>query len=232
MQMLQIERSHADVMEHYQRLAPEYQTRANRTCERTYVRLVQQFLQDRSRVLELGSGSTDLLGRLGTRFAVACDLSWEMLRAKRTATHCVVAAGERLPFPDEWFDGLFLINVLEHVADLGAVLAESARVLQGDGLWLAITPNGDWEFWLDLAERWSLKIPEGPHTFVTPRRLRQSVEQCFDVVVHRTFLVLPAGPPILAGLLDRITCCATLGWGFFQYIVGRKRKSASNTEAT
>jgi ubiquinone/menaquinone biosynthesis C-methylase UbiE len=225
--MLQTEHSHAGVIEHYQRLAPEYGVRANRTCEGTYFRLVQRFLQNRSRVLELGSGSTDLLGRLGNPFAVACDLSWEMLRARRTQTYCVVAAGERLPFPDECFDGLFLINVLEHVADTDAVLAESCRVLQGDGLWLAVTPNGDWEFWLDLAERWSLKIPEGPHNFLKPGRLRQGVEQWFDVVEHRTFLVLPAGPPALAGVVDRIMCCGKLGWGFFQYIVGRKRKSPS-----
>src|SRR5262249_21954837 len=111
MQMRQTERCHADVMQHYQRLAPEYGIRANRTCARTYFRLVQRFLRDRSRVLELGSGSTDVLDRLRNPFAVACDLSWEMLRAKRSDTPCVVAAGERLPFPDEWFDGLFLINV-------------------------------------------------------------------------------------------------------------------------
>ena len=41
----------------------------------------------------------------------------------------MVAVGERLPFCDARFDGVFSINVLEHVIDLERVLAESARVL-------------------------------------------------------------------------------------------------------
>jgi SAM-dependent methyltransferase len=133
-----------------------------------------------------------------------------------------VAAGERLPFPDGCFDGLFLINVLEHVADVEAVLRECARVLRGNGRWLTVTPHGDWEFWLDLAERWSLKLPEGPHDFLTRDQLRRAMAGHFEVVEHRSFLVLPAGPPALAGLIDRLTFSAALGWGFFQYAVGRK----------
>jgi SAM-dependent methyltransferase len=136
-----------------------------------------------------------------------------------------VAAGETLPFRDAQFDGLFLINVIEHVADLEAVLRECARVLDEDGLWLAITPNGNWEFWLDLAERWSLKIPEGPHTFLTPQRLRLCAQNWFEVLEHRTFLVLPVGPPGLAGFIDSITFCAAFGGGFFQFVVAKKRLS-------
>jgi SAM-dependent methyltransferase len=214
----------AEVRDHYRTLAPQYGARANRTCERTYRRLVRQSLAGCRRVLELGSGGTDLLEQLGCPLAVASDLSLDMLRTRGgRGAHRVVAAGERLPFRDASFDGLFTINVLEHVADLDAVLRESARVLQDGGLWLAVTPNGYWEFWLDLAERWSLKIPEGPHAFLTPRGLRRPVSGAFDVVAHRTFLVLPAGPPALARLLDRFSFCSALGWGFFQYLLARKR---------
>ena len=160
-----------DVKDHYRTLASQYNDRANQTCEQSYRRIVRRVMEGRRRLLELGAGSTDLLDLLGSPVAVACDLSAEMLRRRPGGgkAHQVVAVGERLPFPDESFDGLFAINVLEHVADLGAVLSESARVLAGGGRWLAITPNGDWELWLDLAERWRLKIPEGPHAFLTTR---------------------------------------------------------------
>jgi SAM-dependent methyltransferase len=218
--VLQHNQTHAHVQDHYRNLAREYGSRANRTCEKTYLRLVRRFLGGRHRVLELGSGSTDLVGQLGSPLAVACDLSWDMLRmrAPTTGTQCLVAAGEKLPLRDACFDGLFLINVLEHVA-------ECARVLEENGLWLAVTPNGNWEFWLDLAERWSLKIPEGPHVFLTQERLRQAAQEWFEVLDHRTFLVLPVGPSGLARLVDRLTCCAAFGCGFFQYIVGRKKRS-------
>jgi len=215
-----------DVREHYRKLASEYKSRANRTCEKTYFKLMKRFLGSRRSLLEVGSGGDDVLDRLGSPFAVACDLSLDMLRARSGSQRspCVAAAGETLPFQDARFDGLFLINVLEHVTDLEAVLSECARVLEEDGICVAITPNGNWEFLLDLAERWSLKIPEGPHTFLTTQKLRCFVEKWFDVVEHRTFLVLPAGPPGLAAFIDRITFSAALGGGFFQFIVAKKRQ--------
>ena len=159
--------------------------------------------------------------------AVTCDLSREMLlrRPASDRSYRVVAAGERLPFCDAQFDGVLSINVLEHVADLEAVLLESVRVLENGGLWLAITPNGNWEPLLNLAERWSLKIPEGPHRFLTTRMLREGVIRHLDIVEHRTILALPAGPPRLSFLVDRVSLCSVWGGGFFQYIVARKKRS-------
>jgi SAM-dependent methyltransferase len=226
----QIEPAQSEVLAHYQKLAAEYNQRANQTCERMYKNLVARVLADRSRLLELGSGASEQLGLLRSDLAVACDLSREMLlrRPPGDAAHRVVAVGERLPFGSGQFDGIFSINVMEHVSDVNAVLSESARVLQNGGLWLAITPNGNWEPLLDLAERWSLKIPEGPHRFLRTGVLRQAVASHFTVVVHRTFLVLPAGPSLLSSFCDRVSLCSVWSGGFFQYIVARKESRASD----
>jgi ubiquinone/menaquinone biosynthesis C-methylase UbiE len=215
----------AEVRAHYQEIASGYNARANQTCERTYCRLVGRFLRGRPRLLELGGGSSDLLEKLGSPTAVACDLSREMLlrRPPEDKSYRVVAVGEQLPFGDARFDGVFSINVLEHVVDLERVVAESVRVLTDEGLWLAVTPNGNWERLLDLAERWSLKIPEGPHRFLTSRRLGQAVGRQMDILEHRTMLMLPAGPPALSSFVDAVSLCSRWGWGFFQYIVARKR---------
>jgi len=121
--------------------------------------------------------------------------------------------------------------VLEHVVNLETVLSESARVLQDGGLWLAVTPNGNWEVLLDLAERWKLKIPEGPHRFLTTSCLRQAVGRHFVVVEHRTMLVLPAGPSRLSSLVDVLTLARFWGWGFFQYIVARKRSALATPKS-
>jgi ubiquinone/menaquinone biosynthesis C-methylase UbiE len=218
----------AEVLAHYQGIAADYNLRANRTCEQTYRRLVGRLMKGRRRLLELGGGSSDLLDSLESPTAVACDLSRDMLmrRPREGRSHRVVCVGERLPFGDVRFDGVFSINVLEHVVDINTVLAESARVLADGGSWLAVTPNGDWERLLDLAERWSLKIPEGPHRFLTTRELRERVGRYFDVVEHRTMIVLPVGPAGLSTLIDAVGLCATWGWGFFQYILARKGPGA------
>jgi SAM-dependent methyltransferase len=214
-----------DVQGHYREIATEYGRRANQTCELRYRRLVESYMKGRNCVTELGSGSSELLDSLGIRTAIACDLSREMLlmRPGGNRSHRVVAVCERLPFGSARFDGVFLINVLEHVVNLEMVLSESARVLKEGGLWLAVTPNGNWEVLLDLAERWNLKIPEGPHRFLTTDCLREAVGRHFEVVEHRTMLVLPAGPSRLSSLFDVLTLARFWGWGFFQYIVARKR---------
>jgi 2-polyprenyl-6-hydroxyphenyl methylase/3-demethylubiquinone-9 3-methyltransferase len=213
-----------EVQSHYRALASHYNAKANKTCERIYEQLVRRHLAGRRRVLELGGGSSGLLASLGSPVAATCDFSLEMLRMRSsTASELkVVAVGERLPFQDAEFDAVLSVNVLEHVTDLERVVAESARVLQDGAIWLAVTPNGDWERWLDLAERWRLKIPEGPHEFLTPRRLRTALARNFEVIEQRTMLVVPAGPPALAAWLDRLTACSRWGWGFFQFVVARR----------
>lgn len=223
--MSQTDQHQSEVKAHYRELATEYGQRANQTCERKYHQLVHEFLKGKDRVLELGSGSSELLDSLESPTSVACDLSREMLlmRPGGDRTHRVVAVGERLPFADASFNGVFLINVLEHVTDLDRVIAESARMLEPGGIWLAVTPNGNWEGLLDLAERWKLKIPEGPHRFLTMKRLNEATARHLEVVKHRAMLALPAGPPALAALIDRVSFAPAWGGGFFQYLAARKR---------
>jgi ubiquinone/menaquinone biosynthesis C-methylase UbiE len=221
----QAEPAQAEVLVHYRGIAAEYNRRANKTCRRVYSHLVDQFLRGRSRLLELGGGASEQLATLGIPLAVTCDLSREMLQSRPAGdqSHRVVAAAERLPFADARFDAVLSINVMEHVSDLNAVLSESARVLEDGGVWLAITPNGNWKTLLDLAERWSFKIPEGPHRFLSTGMLRERVGRLFRVIEHRTILVLPAGPLWLSSLVDRVSRCSVWGGGFFQYIVACKR---------
>jgi SAM-dependent methyltransferase len=214
----------AEVNEHYRNLAPEYEARSNKTCERAYCSLIDRFLKGRCRVIELGSGATDLLDGLGCPLSVAYDLSTAMLRMRpeNRSVHRVAGSCERLPFRDAQFDGAFSINVLEHVTDPGCVLGEAWRVLEGGGIFLIVTPNGNWERLLNLAERLSLKIPEGPHQFLTSDRLRSLAERWFRILEHRTFLSLPAGPLPLAALIDTVLLCHLYRGGFFQYLVGEK----------
>jgi ubiquinone/menaquinone biosynthesis C-methylase UbiE len=65
------------------------------------------------------------------------------LRAARYGRelNVVVAAGERLPYPDHAFDCVVCMDVLEHVADADAVLREMWRVLMPGGVVLTTVPN-------------------------------------------------------------------------------------------
>jgi len=130
----------------------------------------------------------------------------------------VAGDGQRLPFCAGAFDAVFSINVLEHVPEPAAVLRESARVLRPGGLFLAVTPNGDVEWLLDLLERLRLKLPEGPHRFLGTAELSGLAGADFAILEHRRLLAFPAGPDWAIRGIDRIGA-GKWGRGLFQYLL-------------
>ena len=215
------------VRAHYAALAGDYDRKANRACNHAYAALIHQTLGGCRRVLELGAGSSPRAGILAAPFSVACDLSWPMLAARNTFPELprTVADGQALPYADNAFDAVFSINVLEHVPDPAQFAAETARVLAPGGLLLAVTPNGDAAWLLELLERLHLKLPEGPHQFLTSSALSRLAEPDLDIVDQRKFLALPLGPPGLVNTVDRL---AGAGQGLFQYLLLRRRPAHEN----
>jgi SAM-dependent methyltransferase len=74
-----------------------------------------------------------------------------------------------LPFPDGWFDRVIASEVMEHVSEDGAAMAELARVLRPGGLLAVTVPR-----WWPERVCWTLSRPyhevEGGHVRIYSRR--------------------------------------------------------------
>jgi 2-polyprenyl-6-hydroxyphenyl methylase/3-demethylubiquinone-9 3-methyltransferase len=94
-----------------------------------------------------------------------------------------VGVGENLPYPDNHFDAVVCVDVLEHVADLAKVLAEVARVLKPGGLFLYDTINRNPIARLatiTVAEDVLRLLPKGTHDpkmFIKPAELRNALAE-------------------------------------------------------
>ena len=102
-------------------------------------------------LLDLGCGSGSFLASVaGSGRPVAgvdIALRWLIVARKRLdeegLAHVPLACGcaERLPFADRTFAGVVAGDVIEHVADQGATLAEAHRVLRPGGRLFLAAPN-------------------------------------------------------------------------------------------
>jgi 2-polyprenyl-3-methyl-5-hydroxy-6-metoxy-1,4-benzoquinol methylase len=97
------------------------------------------------RCLDLGSDNgvvSLMLRRRGGRWASA-DMTEEAVASIRglVASDVHLASGDRLPFPDGEFDCVAVVDMLEHVADERAFVAELARVTRPGGRLVVNTPH-------------------------------------------------------------------------------------------
>ncbi len=97
-------------------------------------------------VLDLGCGEgygVDLLAQQGFD-AVGVDIFESAARHARRryrASPFACADAAALPFPDDSFDAVVSLQVIEHVPDPGRYLAEAARVIRPAGGFFVATPN-------------------------------------------------------------------------------------------
>ena len=173
------------------------------------------------RVLDVGCGGgllAEEFARLGCA-VVGVDPSEESLAAARKhaaaeglTIEYQCATGESLPFADAAFDLVYCCDVLEHVADLGRVIAESARVLQPGGIYFYDTINRTPQSRLVMIKllqewRWTAMMPPRLHDwrmFIRPDELRHRLEENGLVPHGFTGLKPRVGPLRMLRALRRV----------------------------
>jgi 2-polyprenyl-6-hydroxyphenyl methylase / 3-demethylubiquinone-9 3-methyltransferase len=127
----------------------------------------------------------------------------EHARSEGLQIDYVEGQGERLPFDDASFDLVYCCDVLEHVDDLDAVLAESRRVLRPGGLYVFDTINRtpiSKLVVIKLFQDWdSTRLVEpGLHDysmFIKPRELRAAMARS-GLDLQRIVGFKPAANPV------------------------------------
>jgi ubiquinone/menaquinone biosynthesis C-methylase UbiE len=141
-------------------LAADYDARAHdsriplqRYWQRQRHRHVTELIAGQGTVLDVGCGSSRIIGAL-PRGSVAMDVLLRKLRYARRFNRALVhASGFQLPFADASFPCVLCSQVIEHVPKDSPILDELCRVLAPGGRLVLGTPDyARWEWvWMEKA---------------------------------------------------------------------------------
>jgi SAM-dependent methyltransferase len=199
-----------------------------------WTRAIQALPFKQGRVLDLGCAfgfATRRLARRGYE-TVGVDASPAYIaRARRAHPQgtYLLAEAEAVPLPDHSFDGVLFLDVLEHVHDERAALAEIARLLKPGGTLIVSVPHRGllWRLdslnlyqWLVRRTHHGLPPPEigldAPHRHYRLTQLQEMLGARFRLErVMRTGLGLAelVNVPLL------VFCRSLLGWEWLYQIL-------------
>ena len=154
----------------------------------------------RGRVLENGCGVGMYVEKLTPHAGTVIGLEYDFERtveAHANSPHIVNAAGEGLPFPAASFDLILSHEVIEHVQDDAAAVAEMVRVLCPGGRAVIFCPNRGYPFETHgIYWRGEYKFGNKPFVNWLPRRWRDKLAPHVEVYTRGDMRRLFAGLPV------------------------------------
>jgi len=133
----------------------------------------ERYLEPRERLLDIGCGDGYFLQRSKCTERYGLD--------KRTGDEVV----DSLAFPDDYFDYVTMLAVIEHIDDPTPLVKEIHRVLKPGGRFVFTTPKRQAEVLIRLYVK---DIEEEHETYYDLDRVRQLAGDMFDVAGHHTFI--------------------------------------------
>jgi SAM-dependent methyltransferase len=139
--------------------------------------ILRRYTKPGDMILDAGCGMGELLEPLTDRQRSGLDLSAGYVEIARSkGIDAEVGDLEHMPYADGAFAAVVAVDVLEHVLDLNAVVAEMLRVLRPGGVFVVRSPDQE-----DLA---GYLAPTYPYRFAHLRRFDEAI---FRLLFTRIF---------------------------------------------
>jgi len=166
-------------------------------------------IPDQSYILDIcsrsGNGTAYFYKNGKIRRAICADVSENMqklceqnLKKHAINFRTVLFTELPLPFQDNEFDAVLSFETIEHMPDPETFLKELARVIKSNGELVLTTPNILWEPFHWFIAVFNLHHSEGPHRFLSRRRLLKAIHKAgFKIDREKTTVLVSCGPNIL-----------------------------------
>jgi ubiquinone/menaquinone biosynthesis C-methylase UbiE len=90
------------------------------------------------KILDIGCHDSEWLSMLNGKVRIGLDL---MPGKSNSGVTMIKANGCEIPFPNESFDVIYMLDVIEHIKDDKQLIDEAVRVLKSNGKLIITTPN-------------------------------------------------------------------------------------------
>jgi hypothetical protein len=203
--------SKSSIKEYFERVAPvwEYWQRRNRYYHKAMANLVAGMIPPGAEVLELGTGTGDLLASLrpargmGLNFT---DTLTERAREKHPEFEFATIEVDSVRMPHAMEPQYVVMNnMLDYVYDAWDILESLRPTISEQTLLVATTNNPVWAPILRLASKLGLRIPESTRNFITNKDICGVLHlQGFDIVEEGLVLPVPVRVPLIGPLLNAL----------------------------
>jgi glycosyl transferase family 2/methyltransferase family protein len=203
--------SRESTREYFERIAPvwDYWHHKNRFYHRKMTQLIRGMVRPRARVLELGSGTGDLLAALEPTAAIGLNVAEALTvlaQRKHSELQFETVEVDQVKTADGFLpEYVILNNLVDYVYDVWELLESLRPAMTDQTLLIMTSSNPLWGPLLRLASRLGQRVPDSPLNLITNRDIRSVLTlQGFDIVEEGLTLPVPRRVPILGPILNTL----------------------------
>jgi len=219
-----------DVKNHFEKIAGEYDSykQRNRYYYDSLKKLLKKFIVPGKSVFEIGCGTGDLLAEVKPSYGLGIDISSKMIEIARRKH-----PGKNLQFKTRdisnfyikrHFDYIVMADVIEHLANVEQSFKSIVNLMDRETIFINIMVNPKWEWLFHLAEKFKLKMPEGPHKRMQFSEIETILKGEEVLVIEHGFTTLmPKYIPGVTALINNYLEPFLKPYACIEYIVAKKK---------
>ncbi|KKQ91791.1 MAG: Methyltransferase type 12 [Microgenomates group bacterium GW2011_GWC1_39_7b] len=182
--------------------------------------LLASFIHSKSKVLEIGCGTGDLIASLKPEYGMGFDISNKMIAiAKRKHRNIHFSTH----WPKQKFDYIFMSDVVEHLEYPDETFRKISKLMNCKSIFICTMANPKLEPILMIAEKMKLKMPEGPHYRIKYKDLRSMIEDSgMEIREHNFKLLIPIKIPLITYFANKYLERFFRKYAFIEYFTATK----------
>lgn len=210
-----------EIKSHFDKIANKYDVykKRNSFYYKNLKNLLRNLIPPNKVVLEVGTGTGDLLKTVKPKIGYGFDISSKMIIIANSKN-----VKKNISFSTIWpttkFEYVFMSDVIEHLDNHKKMFINVEKLMGNSSRFIITMANPIWEPVLMVAEWLKLKMPEGPHNRITKNQISRFLEKGgLKVLKHDYALLVPIQIPFVTKFANKYLGKVLKRLSFIEYFI-------------